>query len=161
MDLILWRHAEAEDSANSDLARRLTPRGERQAARMASWLDSQMGDFAKRGGQWRLIASPAARAQQTAVALGMPIETMGSIAPDATSEAIIRAANWPTNNQNVIVVGHQPTLGMVAGRLISGVEGYVSVKKGAVWWFRFSERHGESKTVLVAMVSPEMLNGDS
>lgn len=155
MDLILWRHAEAEDIASSDLARRLTPRGERQAARMANWLASQLGNLAKRSIQWRVIASPAGRAQQTAAALGMPVETITSIAPDAPVEAILRAANWPTNNQNVIVVGHQPTLGMVAGRLINGVEGYVSVKKGAVWWFRFSERDGESKTALVAMASPD------
>ena len=155
MDLILWRHAEAEDSASSDLARRLTPRGERQAARMANWLESQLGNLSKRSIQWRVIASPALRAQQTAAALGMPVVTIGSIAPDAPVVAILRAANWPTNNQNVIVVGHQPTLGMVAGRLINGVEGYVSVKKGAVWWFRFSERDGESKTALVAMASPD------
>ncbi len=37
MDLILWRHAEAEDGAN-DLARELTPKGVKQAARVAEWL---------------------------------------------------------------------------------------------------------------------------
>ena len=48
MDLILWRHAEAEDWAEGDpqesrdLARSLTPRGEKQAARMANWLDRQL-----------------------------------------------------------------------------------------------------------------------
>ena len=41
MDLILWRHAEAHDAApgESDLERALTPRGERQAQRMAEWLE--------------------------------------------------------------------------------------------------------------------------
>ena len=43
-DLILWRHAEAEDLADNDetggndLSRRLTHKGEKQAARMAAWL---------------------------------------------------------------------------------------------------------------------------
>ena len=37
MDLILWRHAEAEEGDN-DLARELTPKGEKQAARVAEWL---------------------------------------------------------------------------------------------------------------------------
>ena len=163
MDLILWRHAEAEDTASSDLARRLTSRGERQAQQMAGWLKSQWGSSAKRAGQWRVIASPATRAQQTAAALGMPVETIVSIAPDASVEAILSAADWPSNSRNVIVVGHQPTLGMVAGRLINGVENYVPVKKGAVWWFRHRERgaerrgEGESRAVLVAMASPDMV----
>ena len=40
MDLILWRHAEAEPGA-PDHGRRLTPKGEKQAARMAAWLERQ------------------------------------------------------------------------------------------------------------------------
>ena len=45
MDLILLRHAGAENGADGKLLgshdpeRALTPRGEKQAARMASWLD--------------------------------------------------------------------------------------------------------------------------
>ena len=155
MDIILWRHAEAEDFATSDLARRLTPRGEKQAARMAAWLKSQLGNLSNQSRPWRVIASPALRAQQTAAALGMPVETVNAIAPDASVDAVFRAAGWPDNDSGVIVVGHQPTLGMVAGRLINGVEGYVSVKKGALWWFRQRERGGESKAVLVAMATPE------
>ena len=155
MDIILWRHAEAEDSASSDHARRLTVRGEAQAAKMARWLHAQFGDLPARRSHWRVIASPAVRAQQTAAALGMPVETIASIAPDAPADAILRAADWPRSKKNVIVVGHQPTLGMVAGRLINGVDGYVSVKKAAVWWFRISERDGEPKTVLVAMATPD------
>ena len=157
MDIILWRHAEAEDIASSDLSRRLTPRGERQAARMATWLETQLGNLTQRSANWRVIASPAVRAQQTATALGMPVETVATLAPDATVDAILRAAHWPTNSKNVIVVGHQPTLGMVAGRLINGVDGYVPVKKGAVWWFRQRERDGESTVVLVAMVTPDTI----
>ena len=155
MDLILWRHAEAEDFASSDLARRLTPRGEQQAARMAAWIQSQLAKLTPRSRHWRVLASPAIRAQQTAAALGMPVETIDSIAPDASVNAILHAADWPGNGGNVIIVGHQPTLGMVAGRLLNGAEGYVSVKKGAVWWFRQRERDGESKALLVAMVSPD------
>lgn len=155
MDLILWRHAEAEDFASSDLARRLTPRGEQQAARMAAWIQSQLANLTQRSRHWRVLASPAIRAQQTAAALGMPVETIDSIAPDASVNAIFQAADWPGNGGNVIIVGHQPTLGMVAGRLLNGAEGYVSVKKGAVWWFRQRERDGESKTLLVAMASPD------
>ena len=122
---------------------------------MAQWIESQLGNLALRSNQWRVIASPAVRAQQTEAALGIPVETIDAIAADASVNAILHAANWPCNASNVIVVGHQPTLGMVAGRLLNGVEGYVSVKKGAVWWFRQRERDGESKAVLVAMATPD------
>ena len=37
MDLILWRHAEAEEGG-PDLERRLTPKGRKQAKRVAAWL---------------------------------------------------------------------------------------------------------------------------
>ena len=44
MDLILWRHADAADESPSgdDLERPLTARGERQAARMATWLNQHL-----------------------------------------------------------------------------------------------------------------------
>ena len=39
MDLLLWRHAEAVDGTPDHL-RELTPRGLKQARRMANWLDA-------------------------------------------------------------------------------------------------------------------------
>ncbi len=154
MQIILWRHAEAEDLAPSDLQRHLTTKGLKQAELMARWLREQMkSDQAA----WRVIASPAVRTQQTAAALQMPVETIDSIAPDAPPQAILNAANWPHSTFNVIVVGHQPTLGMVAARLLNGVDGYVSVKKGATWWFETRERGGAQQTVLKAMTLPESL----
>ena len=41
MDLILWRHAEAEPG-EPDLGRRLTAKGIQQAERMAAWLDGHL-----------------------------------------------------------------------------------------------------------------------
>jgi phosphohistidine phosphatase len=66
MDLIFWRHAEAEDWTEGcdDMQRSLTARGEKQAKRMASWLDRQLPDGT------RIICSPARRCEQTALALG-------------------------------------------------------------------------------------------
>jgi phosphohistidine phosphatase len=156
MDLILWRHAEAEDDAGSDLARRLTPRGECQAARMATWLLPQLGNSQESRCLWCVIASPAVRAQQTAAALGLPVETIGGIAPDAPVEAILDAAGWPDGSRNVIVVGHEPTLGLVGGALLNSAAGYVPFKKGAIRWFRISDR--KSKVELVAMATPETVS---
>jgi phosphohistidine phosphatase len=75
MDLILWRHAEAEPKreGQDDLERALTAKGERQAERMAEWLKRRLGDST------RILVSPARRCQQTAKALGRDFKTVPSI----------------------------------------------------------------------------------
>ena len=153
--LVLWRHAEAEDEASSDMARDLTARGRQQAHKMAQWFGGQIDH---QWSEWVVLVSPANRAQQTAAALAQPFQTIDMIAPDAPADAVIAAAAWPcgvAGRSKVLVVGHQPTLGMVAARLIDGADGHVSVKKGAMWWFETRERGGSQRTVLRAMVTPE------
>ena len=54
MDLLLWRHAEAEDGF-PDAERRLTARGEQQAQRMAAWIKAHAPK------NLRIIVSPATR----------------------------------------------------------------------------------------------------
>ena len=158
MQLILWRHAEAEDDAVSDLARALTPKGLRQATRMATWFMTQAGSDLTR---WKIMVSPAVRAQQTAAALstesGIKPETAESIAPEATSEAILQAAGWPDSADNVIVVGHQPTLGLVIARLLNSRDEYVAVEKGAMWWFETQTRNSAYKTTLRVMTAPSSI----
>ena len=154
MQIILWRHAEAEDLAPSDHARQLTVKGQKQADAMARWLKQHVdSDLA----QWRIIASPAIRTQQTAAALDLRFATEPAIAPDTSSSAMIAAAGWPDAKDNVLVVGHQPTLGMVAAQLLNGVESYLSVKRGAIWWFEARHRDGKIQTVLRAMATPESI----
>ena len=41
MDLIIWRHAQAEEGDN-DYERPLTAHGRRQATKMAAWLDRSL-----------------------------------------------------------------------------------------------------------------------
>ena len=57
----------------------------------------------------------------------------------------------------VLVVGHQPTLGMVVARLLADADLSWSVKKGAVWWLRYRERDGDRQVVLQAVQSPDLL----
>jgi phosphohistidine phosphatase len=153
MDLILWRHAEAAESGEhlADLDRPLTSRGERQAARMATWLNQQLPATT------RVLASPARRTQQTALALERKFRTVPALAPDAMPEAVLEAARWPTAREPVLVIGHQPTLGLVASLLLTGAPQALAVKKGAVWWLRSREREGEGQVVLVAALTPEQL----
>jgi phosphohistidine phosphatase len=153
MDLILWRHAEAQVAreGQSDLDRPLTSKGERQAQRMAEWLNQRIAHST------RILVSPALRTQQTAHALGKSFKTVQAIAPEASAEAVLKAARWPDATEPVLVVGHQPTLGLVASLVLAGVQQPWVIKKGGVWWLRSRDREGESQVVLQAVQSAECL----
>ena len=147
MDLILWRHCEAEPG-EPDLGRRLTSKGLKQAERMAQWLDTHLPDTC------RVLVSPADRAQQTAVVLRRKFRTVPELMPGATVAAVLAAANWPDSREPVLIVGHQPTLGAVASFLLSGEEAYWSVRKGAVWWLSNRAKEGGAAVVLKVVVAP-------
>lgn len=153
MDLILWRHAEAFEmrEAQEDLDRALTPKGERQAQRVATWLNRHLPAGT------RVLASPARRAQQTAATLDRKLRTVPDLAPDSTVEALLHAARWPDAREPVLVVGHQPVLGLAAAVLLSGQALTWSVRKGGVWWLRGRERQGVLQVVLHAVVAPELV----
>ena len=127
MELILWRHAEAEESM-PDRARKLTQRGHKHAGRVAEWLQQRLP------AKFIVIASPAERTRQTAQALGVPFKTVEALAPGASVAHILNAAEWPERKGAVIVVGHQPDLGRVAAFLVSGEEADWTLKKGGLWW---------------------------
>lgn len=146
MDLILWRHAEAEDGFE-DEKRKLTAKGEKQAQKMAAWLHERLPKH------FVVLASPALRAQQTAAALAVKVTTSADIGLDATPESILKAAGWPRASQPVVVVGHQPTLGMTAARLLAQVEAQWSVRKGSIIWIT---RKG-AQSVLRAALPPELI----
>jgi len=153
MDLILWRHAEAvgENEAEDDLARALTAKGERQAERMAEWLNRRMAHST------RVLASPAVRCQQTAKALGRKVRTITDLAPGGSVETVLRAARWPDAAEPVLIVGHQPTLGYVASLVVTGSAQPWAVKKGAVWWIRCRVRDGVNQVVVQGVQGPEWL----
>jgi phosphohistidine phosphatase len=151
MELILWRHADAEDPGpQGDSARRLTSKGEKQAERMARWLRPQLE------GTWRVVVSPAVRALETVAPLDMSYEVRESVSTAVGPESILAEAGWPAGGQ-VVVVGHQPTLGQVAAMLLGGQSGEVSVRKGSILWFSTREREGRHETVLKAVLDPDTL----
>ena len=151
MELILWRHADAEDPGpQGDAARRLTRKGEKQAERMARWLRPQLE------GTWRVVVSPAVRALETVAPLDMSYEVRETVSTAVGPESILQEAGWPSGAQ-VLVVGHQPTLGQVAAILLGGKTGEVSVRKGAILWFSTRERDGHHETVLKAVLDPDTL----
>ena len=157
MDLILWRHAEAEeleptDAAGiDDLSRRLTTRGDKQAARMAAWLDRQLPEGV------RIWCSPAVRAEQTVLALGRKYRVREELAPDRSADDLLQLVQWPDARQPALVVGHQPTLGRVVARLLQMTEPECAVRKGSIWWLRQREKNGQAQTVLLTVQGTEWL----
>jgi len=151
VDMILWRHAEAEDG-HDDHARRLTPKGFRQAERMGAWLDQHLPKNA------RLIVSPAVRAQQTAKHLKREETTSAAIAPGADPATVLEVSGWPHGKGAVVIVGHQPALGCAAALALTGRASRWHMKKGAIWWL--SARETESVARVVAVLSPDMVTRD-
>ncbi len=172
MDLILWRHADAGeplDDISQDLQRKLSGKGEKQAARMADWLNRLLPDST------RVLVSPALRCRQTAQALGRKFQTREALGPGGSVGTLLTLARWPDRREPVLVVGHQPTLGMTAALLMIGVQATAeaasrgeeelsahatptwSVRKGAVWWLRHRQRAGIAEVVLVSVRSPDNL----
>ncbi|MEO5844503.1 MAG: histidine phosphatase family protein [Caldimonas sp.] len=150
MDLILWRHAQAEDArGGDDLGRALTPLGHDQAERMAAWLGPRLPPGV------RILASPARRCQQTVAALALPATTVEAIAPGASAEALLLATGWPGGTGAVLIVGHQPTLGEAATRALGEPAGGRSIAKGAVCWLRSGA--GGSAAEVHALQSPGRL----
>jgi len=153
MDLILWRHAEAHEAApgEDDMSRSLTPRGERQAIRMAKWLERQLPEGT------RILCSPAKRTEQTVMALGRKYKLSSAITPQGTADMLLTAAQWPTSKNTVLVIGHQPILGEAISIVLGFQKPECSVKKGAVWWLRSRLRQEGDQSVLVTVQTPDML----
>lgn len=153
MDLILWRHAEAEDPVDGgdDMSRALTARGEKQAARMAAWLDRQLPEGL------RVLVSPARRTEQTASALGRKFKMRAELLPGATAQDLLDLAQWPRARGAVLIVGHQPVLGQTIAQLLGLAAPDCAVRKGSVWWLRQRQRLDQSQTVLITVQSPELL----
>ncbi len=152
MDLVLWRHAHAEDitqAGGNDMDRGLTARGLRQAKDVGTWLHQQLPSDAV------VLASPALRAVQTARALQRDHALVDTLAPDrGTVQGLLDATGWSkqgaaASSRTVVFVGHQPVLGMAAALLMCGQAQGWSVKKGAAWWLRSGPREGACELWMV------------
>ncbi|MDO8700823.1 MAG: histidine phosphatase family protein [Undibacterium sp.] len=154
MDLILWRHAEAEPGGAGipDDARKLTAKGVKQANKMAYWLDCNLPESC------RVLVSPTLRTRETVEALKRKCKVLHELAPDATAEAVLAAANWPNSREPVLIVGHQPYLGQIAASLIMPHQEECAIRKGNVWWItqKLKDETG-LQTYLKALMTPDLV----
>ncbi|GAB3465489.1 phosphohistidine phosphatase SixA [Massilia terrae] len=149
MELILWRHADAEEGS-PDRLRELTALGHKQAGQLADWLNVRLPEHC------RILASPATRAQQTVDKLERDYDVLETIGPAADPLAVLKAAAWPDAGQAVLVVGHQPTLGRLASLLLLGRQVDLDFARGAVWWFEQRDPADAYTLRLKAVMTPEM-----
>jgi phosphohistidine phosphatase len=147
-DLILWRHAEAADG-EPDFSRELTRRGRRQAAKAARWLSKRLPSDA------RILVSPAARAQQTALAFSEDFDTDERLSVGADAPTVLAAIDYPPLSRVSVIVGHQPTLGLVASYLLLGAPVDWPIPKGGIVWLR--QHANEKRPRLRAALSPSLL----
>lgn len=152
MELILWRHAEAEAGVpgKPDELRALTEKGRKQAEKMGSWLDRHLPEGC------RILASPALRTVETAEALRRKFKTHPGLAPDLPPERILDAARWPDGENPVLVVGHQPALGQVAALLVGGVQQNWTLRKAAVCWIAQKTVGDAAEAHIKALLGPDL-----
>ena len=153
MDLIFWRHAETAHAVDgqSDSDRELSPRGERQAQRMAHWLERQLPESTK------ILCCPTVRTEQTVSPLGRKYKLRDELSPNASIEDVLALVQWPINKSNVLLVTHQPLIGEVIKKLLQIQIPEVVIRKGSVWWLRSRNKEDEEQIMLVTVQTPEML----
>jgi len=141
-NLILWRHADAEMAniaigVDGDMARELTLKGKQQAKVMAHWLQAHLPK------NLLLLSSPAVRAFETAEALKYNINIHQALKPGAALQDVLSVLeNIKSPTQNLLIVGHQPWLGLLVAHLTGGAD--MHIKKGAIWWLRLSSSNPAS-----------------
>ncbi|HEY1435370.1 MAG TPA: phosphohistidine phosphatase SixA, partial [Thermoanaerobaculia bacterium] len=134
MEIWLLRHAAAEDRSASgrDADRTLTEDGHRRAREVARGLAALEPDIEL------VLTSPFARARQTAdsvvraLKLGARLRETAALVPDADPEDILAEVRAEKTG-SVLLVGHEPHMGSLLGRLVAGRPGLViPMKKAAL-----------------------------
>ncbi len=148
MDLILWRHAQAE-VGEPDFGRVLTAQGRKQATKMATWLDRSLPSGC------RILCSPTARTVQTAEALDRKFKIVPELGPLALPEEALAVAGWPDARGAVMLIGHQPWLGQLASLLLTGVAKDLTIKKSNAWWIARRQRDQGNELYLRAVLAPD------
>ena len=127
MILYFMRHAEAEAHAASDHVRVLTKRGiarTETAARVLKNMSIQPK---------HIYASPRVRATQTAEivagALGVMVEVREEVNFDFSREKVEQMITGLNPEDEVMFVGHEPTMSEVVGALTGGL---ITMKKGGL-----------------------------
>ena len=153
MNLILWRHAQAEEKAESDLARLLTAKGHHQAEQAAGWLTEHLSE------EHSVWVSEAARSQQTAAHFSRDYTIMSALNPESSAEMPLQLIAEANEDSTIIIVGHQPWIGDLCAYLLNqhwNSETW-AIKKGSFWWFKIEQNKHSFQATLKASLPPSLI----
>lgn len=161
-ELYVMRHGIAVDRASAgysdDSKRPLTPDGRKKTQEIAQGLMRVGFDP-----DW-IVTSPLVRAAETArivaETLGgkVPMDSSDDLRPGGSAEALIAFLAKHANRKRVLVVGHEPDLSEMAGRLIgAGRRAHLSLKKGGCCLITFDDFPPKSPGRLVWWLTPRVL----
>lgn len=163
MDLLIVRHADAGDreafakTGKPDHLRPLSRKGRRQMERAAPALVRLCP------APGLLLSSPFTRAVQTAEYLRdacdtpLQIEETQALEPERPPAELQRLLK-SRDASEVIVVGHEPHLGILASWLMSGAtDSHIELKKGAACLIRFEAHPAKGAGTLRWLMNAKML----
>lgn len=163
MNVLLVRHAIAEDKAEfaatgrPDSLRPLTEEGRRKMRAAAKGLAKTLPALDL------LASSPLARAAQTAEILrkacpdAEPLE-LPALSPERDPRETLAWLKGRPRGASVALVGHEPSLGRLAGWLMSGEEtALVAFKKGGAALLEFPGDVEAGRAVLRWLLTPSQL----
>lgn len=162
MELFLIRHAEAVALGNlgitDDTERPLTDKGHQQALGIGKGL-------AKKGVRFdKLVTSPLVRARQTAEGMLSsfnPVPELlicDDLVPEGRARRVARFLRDLTGDR-IGLVGHMPSMGILAAWLIGSKKAQVDFAKAGVACIHSSDQPGKGDGILAWLVTPDWLMG--
>ena len=160
MRVILFRHGPAEPRDENlwpnDGDRPLTERG-REKTRAAvgglALLEPRVS---------RILTSPLVRCRQTAETLrdhvksAHGLEDWHDLAPGGSNSAILQGIHGYRDQESIILVGHEPDLGFLAGSLLFG-SGCLPFKKAGACSLTFDDEPAAGNGILDWFLAPRLL----
>lgn len=160
MLLVLFRHGPAGTPLPSrgpdDAKRPLSPRGVEKTRRAALGLKRVLDT------EPRIVSSPLVRAKETADLLAaayvpmLQVEIMEELAPGRSQEEIL-ARIVEQGNGTVVLVGHEPGLGHLAGVLVTGAQMTLPLKKAGACGIELEGTVAPGQGELMWFATPRLL----
>ncbi len=151
MILYVMRHAEAVEGSTAlqDQWRYLTEKGRSTAGKMSSLI-------ARQGPKTRLtITSPLTRAVQTAEIVARKacrrnvIVASERLLPGAEVDELVSYLKGNEDARRVMLVGHEPQLGLLVATLLGRSDDAIGLKKGACVALELDQRHKDKPAVFL------------
>jgi phosphohistidine phosphatase len=159
MDFYIVRHGEAGKSLSSlrkDRERSLTATGRRQTENLAKFLQGLGLKFDE------VVTSPLPRARETAELLvkgqrKVDLQVWEELRPEGDKEAMLSRLAKLGHNSKVLLVGHEPYLGVLIADLLGAEPGTLVLKKGGIARVRITTFSPRAKGEFRWLLSPRVL----